>query len=223
MVWNPDGGDTGKVPNKPSWAGGWLDFSSNPDNTNKLFLSSYSPPQSYGGLLGPYLSGISAFRCPEDHSTATFFAREFQRVRSVVMNGYMNGRRADGSVNAFTKAPFANFQTLSDIRTVQPSKLFVFIDAREDSINDPVFKMDLTKNLDASNNVTPGTSWIVDYPADWHEGGTTLSFVDGHVEYWRWIDTRTTPSHNRGQFLQLNFSSPNNADMGRLSKATSYR
>lgn len=36
----------------------------------------------------------------------------------------------------------------------------------------------------------PAPVWI-DTPAVPHSGGTCLSFVDGHCEYWRWSDPRT--------------------------------
>src|SRR5882672_9124671 len=72
LVANPGGADSGKVAAKPSWAGGWLDFSgSNPDNTNTSLLIHDGSPNSYGGLLGSYLKSASVFRCPEDPSFTT--------------------------------------------------------------------------------------------------------------------------------------------------------
>ncbi len=45
----------------------------------------------------------------------------------------------------------------------------------------------------------PAAYTLVDFPADWHEGGDTLTFVDGHVETWRWRDARIMPVLVQGQ------------------------
>ena len=81
-VWNPDGGDAGKVVTKPSWSGGWLDFTTNPDNTNTALLMDFNPPWSYGGLLGPYVKNPKIFRCPADKSSVVILGRKRDRVRS---------------------------------------------------------------------------------------------------------------------------------------------
>ena len=143
------------------------------------------------------------------------------RVRSCSMNTYMAGRRVDGSLNSWTRPPFRNFQTVNDFVRLKPASAFVFLDEREDSINDACFGMDLTKCLDASDQPVGSALWIVDLPADWHDGGATLAFADGHAEYWRWQDARTRPTHVAGQALLLNTLSADNPDIARLAKATS--
>lgn len=221
LVWNPDGGDSGKVPTKPSWAGGWLDFSGgNRDNTNTALLTGYNPyGTNYGGLLGKYLISTSVFRCPEDPVSVTSFGESYPRVRSTSMNAYMSGRRADGSLNSWAHLPFRIFQTVNDFARLKPASAFVFIDEREDSINDSVFSMELAGFLDANDNVVPGQSaQIIDRPADWHDGGAGISFADGHAEFWRWTDPRVAPV--RTGLLPGN-TTIGYPDMPRLSKAAS--
>jgi len=221
VVWNPEGGDAGKVATKPSWAGGWIDFSSSTDNTNVALLTSYNPPSSYGGLLGPYLSSAAIFHCPEDFSTAQFPGRRLARVRSVSMNTYMGGRQTSGALNSWNRSPFRTISSINDFTRLKPSATFVFIEEREQSINDPVFATHLPFMLDANDDPIPSGAWIVDYPADWHDGGATLAFADGHSERWRWKDSRTTPARVSGQTLLNNIPSADNPDMLRLAKATS--
>jgi prepilin-type N-terminal cleavage/methylation domain-containing protein len=38
---------------------------------------------------------------------------------------------------------------------------------------------------------------IVDQPAALHEGGTWITFVDGHCEFWKWLDSRTTAPNSQ--------------------------
>jgi prepilin-type processing-associated H-X9-DG protein len=111
------------------------------------------------------------------------------------------------------------FGKLSEIIEPAPSKALVFIDEREDSINDGVFQIDMS----GASPSNPNSSTIVDYPADWHNRGANLSFVDGHTETWRWRDQRTIPPHRRGQLIPLGVGSANNPDVGRIQAAASRR
>lgn len=222
LVPNPDLGSAGKISSRPSWAGGWLDFSINADNTNTELLVSYgSKAGPYGGLMGPYVKKNPAiFRCPEDQSTMVVFGKTLPRCRSVSMNSYMAGYWAGGS-NSFVSSAFHLFKKSSDIFSPRPSLALVFIDVREDTINDPTYKFDLPKDLDSSNNLTPANFTMVDYPADWHEQGAVLSFADGHVEHWKWRDRRTLPAHTPNTLIPLNVASPGNPDVGRMARSIS--
>jgi prepilin-type N-terminal cleavage/methylation domain-containing protein len=54
-----------------------------------------------------------------------------------------------------------------------------------------------------------GDKWV-DFPARWHYDGTCISFVDGHVEYMKFLDKRT---------LRINTfytTTPDNIDLKRL-------
>jgi prepilin-type processing-associated H-X9-DG protein len=67
-----------------------------------------------------------------------------------------------------------------------PVDMFVFLDEREDSINDGWFASD------------PDTLWeMVDWPASYHGQAAGYAFADGHSEIHRWHDPRTTPPLDR--------------------------
>ena len=223
LVWNPDGEDSGKVWFKPSWSGGWLDFYSSPDNTNtELLVSPGTPAGRYGGLLGPYVQKNSRiFKCPSDKSTVTFFGRKFPRVRSVSMNTYMNGLRADGKLNLWSDRNFKLFRRSGDFVKPGPAYAWVLIDERDDSINDPCFSVDMADSMDRNNNLTPPSFQMVDYPADYHNKAGGISFADGHAEVHRWSDSAKVPAKSAISLSAVNFST--NPDVGWLAERTSAR
>ena len=106
---------------------------------------------------------------------------------------------------------------MSEILDPRPSEAFVFIDDREEAINDAWFAVDMT----GYSPPAPSAYQIVDYPADRHNRAGNLSFVDGHVETWRWQDRRTMPQHSFGQPMPLNMPSPDNPDVARLQAVAS--
>jgi prepilin-type processing-associated H-X9-DG protein len=80
---------------------------------------------------------------------------------------------------------------------------FIFLDEREDSINDGWF----ASNPDVLD-------WIVDYPASYHGNAAGFAFVDGHSEIKRWRDPRIMPVLKEGQELPLDQNAgPNNYDV----------
>lgn len=98
------------------------------------------------------------------------------------------------------------YAKLSSIRS--PVNCFVFLDEREDSINDGWFASD------------PATlDWIVDYPASYHGKAAGFSMADGHSEIKRWRDPRIMPVLRAGQNLPLNqYAGPNNFDVRWLAQ-----
>ena len=89
-----------------------------------------------------------------------------------------------------------------------PSKNWLLIDEREDSINDGFFVVDMLGYPNA-----PASIMLVDFPASYHNGAAGLNFADGHSEIKKWVDARTRPILKKGQHLTLNISSPRNPDM----------
>jgi prepilin-type N-terminal cleavage/methylation domain-containing protein/prepilin-type processing-associated H-X9-DG protein len=76
----------------------------------------------------------------------------------------------------------------NQIRETSPSSTIVFLDESPNTINDGFFAVLVGAN-----------QWYNDLPAYWHTRGCNFSFTDGHAEYWRWSDPRTsTPSPNAG-------------------------
>ena len=211
LVPNDDGGNTGKAASNPSWVGGWLDFTSSLDNIEIRFL--VDPNYLYGGKLGPYVKNPGVFKCPADKSQVRLFGRMYSRVRSLSMNGWCNGRRT-------WKSPTEgiNYKKMSEITRPSPAELWVMIDEREDSINDGWFATDFDSYLGG-----PGSFYIVDYPASYHNEAGGLNFADGHSEIKKWLDPRTRPFLKPGELIPLNVPSPNNPDMGWLLPKSTAR
>src|SRR5262249_39330639 len=134
----------------------------------------------------------------------------YPRVRSMSMNNWMNSASA---WNGATE--FKIIKKTTDMTTPSPSKTWVLIDEREESINDGFFVV--TMNQVGQNCV------LVDYPASYHNGAAGLNFADGHSEIHRWRDSRTVPPLRDGSNLQLNISSPNNQDIAWLQERTTGR
>jgi prepilin-type N-terminal cleavage/methylation domain-containing protein/prepilin-type processing-associated H-X9-DG protein len=180
LVPNQDGGDTyvgvetgSKV---QSWVDGWLDFSPNTTaNTNQLYLST-----SY---IAPYTKNLGIYKCPGDVYNCTMWGQKVPRVRSVSMNGFIEGGAYAGQHDAYSSHWYANwwsYQKMSDIVNPVPSQLWVFVDEQADSINDG-WLITTIDNL---------TGWS-DLPASYHGGACGFSFADGHAEIHPWRDAGT--------------------------------
>ena len=193
-----------------SWVWGWLNLDNSPDNTNILYLE-----QSKLWPLGA--NDLSLWKCPGDKSTSTYDTGTYPRVRSVSMNSWMGSYHADGTPVPWRGSTNGTvFCRLTDIVTPDPSSAFVFLDEREDSINDGYFAVDMT------GYGTSGDSFIlVDYPASYHNNCGSLSFADGHCEIKRWRDPRTMPPLQKDQNLNWYIYTPNNPDIAWLQNHSS--
>jgi len=181
---------------KKTWALGWLSLTELADNNRTDYLLE--------AQLGPYVKNLECYKCPGDKSMYTWRGGSGPRVRSVSMNGYL------GDPNGGTKTPgYLQYKKLSNLSVPGPSRTWVFIDEREDTINDGFFWVDM-KGL---NN--PSATYIGDFPASYHAGGGGLSFADGHSEIHKWTDPRTTPPI-KPTGMQYGVPSPNNDDMAWL-------
>jgi prepilin-type N-terminal cleavage/methylation domain-containing protein/prepilin-type processing-associated H-X9-DG protein len=129
------------------------------------------------GYLFPYNRATSLYHCPADR--APVFALDGRvlqqpRTRSYNMNMSING--LNGRNGSLWWIP--SFQKVDEIKNPSPANLFVFIDVHEDGILDSLFGIPI-----------PGDyydgKWF-DLPANRHNQGAGLSFVDGHVERWKW-------------------------------------
>jgi len=202
LVFNRDGGNVGKAQADAAWAGGWLDFNNgNTDNTNTTLLIN-NDKWPWGAFLGTYIKSPQEFKCPADKAVALFGTVRVPRARSISMNNFVGemSRLWNSSPKYFLYAK------LSSIRS--PVNCFVFLDEREDSINDGWFASD------------PATlDWIVDYPASYHGKAAGFSMADGHSEIKRWRDPRIMPVLRAGQNLPLNqYAGPNNFDVRWLAQ-----
>ena len=194
----------GSYPGSGRWVSGWMDLSSNSDNTNTLYLTDDRFSQ-----LAPYLRAPGVYRCPSDRSAVMIAGRAHPRVRSVSMNCWMNyvGSEEIG------QDEYRVFRKLDDIILPRPVNAWVLMDEREDSINDGLFKTDLKRRGAAAR--------IGDFPASYHGRSAGIAFADGHAEIKRWVDRRTTPPMRLRQLLDLDVPSPDNPDVAWLQERSS--
>jgi len=196
-------GQTGYADTNKTWCVGWLDNTAyRQDNTNTVFLMM--------SQLGKYAGAVGVYKCPADRSLNKG-RTGVPRVRSISMNGYLGERGGPYT------AGYVQFKKLSDIQ--KASQTWVFVDEREDGINDGWFAV----NMDGYDPIKPTAYTIVDFPASYHNRACGFSFVDGHSEIRKWVDARTAPVVKFGQPLSLGQPSPNNQDVAWLQDRTSVK
>ncbi len=191
---NLDGSAAGR--SNRSWAGGWLDFSSvNTDNTNVALLLDHNLYPN-GAYLGPYVRTAEAFKCPSDNSKSDITSPPSPRVRTYSMSNRVGDQARSWTGNS----AYLMYTTLGSLTSPKPAELFVFVEEREDGINDPTFLVDPDNLYN-----------VVDYPAMYHAASGAFGFADGHSELHRWQDPRTTPVLGSG--LTVNVVLTNNSDV----------
>ncbi|MBE7500559.1 MAG: prepilin-type N-terminal cleavage/methylation domain-containing protein [Verrucomicrobiales bacterium] len=173
-----------KVRNVGNWASGWLDprQANNTDNTNTLLLLD---PQ--WAVLGPYAQSAAIYRCMASKVTARAGSTRLPVVRTVSMSGWMGWPNT-----APWNVGYRLFRKTTDIIDPSPSETFVFIDERDDSIDDAYFATDM------------GTHQIVNFPASYHGGSGGVTFADGHAEIHRWRSEQLLRRQQLGTQTQKN-------------------
>jgi len=198
LVYNRDGTLVGTDAPDRAWVAGWLDFGTGQPagaNTNVQMLVNHDA-YPYGAWLGPYIKNPASFHCPADQSKAKFGAAVVARVRSLSMNCYV------GAMSRTWTSPSKYGLCTKYAQIKSPVDMFVFLDEREDSINDGWYASD------------PDHPWqIVDYPASYHGQAAGYSFADGHSEIHRFRDPRTTPPLSYVNLLALNVNLPGDVDI----------
>jgi prepilin-type N-terminal cleavage/methylation domain-containing protein/prepilin-type processing-associated H-X9-DG protein len=178
------------------WVHGSLDFTANRSNWDVNQDLAKSPLWNFCG------KNAAIWRCPADRSMVKVSGVIHDRVRSMSMDCWFNSDDA----SAFSPG-FRVYRKSSDLIDPGPAGTWVFMDEREDGINDGELVVSMNGYPDKPNQ------WmLVDYPASYHNGAAGLSFADGHSEIRRWVDARTKPPVKKGN-LNLNVPSPNNQDM----------
>ena len=169
------GPGAGSTLENPGWVAGEMELDC--DSGDKLASIStvmlVGPAYVPFGSIGGYVKNPAVYRCPADKSTVTFTNGPLPRVRSVSMNVFMGGKPG---------TRFRHFGRMQEIVTPSPSEAWVFIDEREDSINDGLFAVDAAARYA-----------IIDYPGGYHNNAACLSFADGHVDMHRWLERTTQP------------------------------
>jgi prepilin-type N-terminal cleavage/methylation domain-containing protein/prepilin-type processing-associated H-X9-DG protein len=134
------------------------------------------------GLLWDYTKSLPTYKCPADRSTAIEAdGRQYPRVRSVSMNGNMNG---NSWYTALIDSTYFTYRKYPEIIRPPPAQAFVFLDEHPDDIDDGYFLVNLTVHACWGN-----------MPANYHNGACGFSFADGHAEIRKWQDPYTLAAH----------------------------
>jgi len=149
------------------WVEGWLKNVKDATNVNHL--------KAPKGMLWDYNKSLGIYKCPSDKSTVNVGrGKILPRIRSVAMNGNMNG----SSWYTAEIPGWWTYRKYSDIDN--PALRFVFLDEREEGIDDGYFLVFLNRRISWGN-----------LPAIYHNGAGGLSFSDGHAEIKKWLDPDT--------------------------------
>ena len=195
---------SGGVNKVPNWVSGWLDIgSSNASNWDIQTDIVKSPLWPYCG------KNYKIWRDPADRTTVKFRGQVYPRVRSYSMNNWMGGPAWGASGAGWTV-----YSKIGNMSFPGPSKLWVIITERPDSLNDGYFVVDMAGYDTATPR--PRSYKIVDYPASYHNGSAAIAFADGHSEFHKWLDPRTIPPLDINRELALNVASANNVDVAWL-------
>jgi prepilin-type N-terminal cleavage/methylation domain-containing protein/prepilin-type processing-associated H-X9-DG protein len=195
----PDNGQTisGYVQNL---AGSWVVGNAQRDvNTTNI----------QAGVIFRYVGAAGVYHCPADNSTVTG-AASLTRTRSYSLDGWLNSsynNSANGASWVPQDYPWMPLK-VSTMHNPPPTGVYGFADVNEQSIDSGL----LIEDQPAW--VVPSTDIWLSLPSDRHRQGCNLSFLDGHVEHWRWL----APKVYNG-FGTRPKSNSDRADLRRLEEA----
>jgi prepilin-type N-terminal cleavage/methylation domain-containing protein/prepilin-type processing-associated H-X9-DG protein len=177
-----------------TWAGG--NSHGLPDATDVALVQN--------AVLYPEVKSLGVYHCPGDNAVVQ--GAGVPRVRDYSLNGMM-GENSAGS--AYVHPGISEVIKFSQLVDPGPSKANLFVDEQASgdpaltSIDDGYFAVNLAE-----------TRWQ-NIPASRHGNGGTLSFGDGHAEFWTWREPTT-------HTLQGNMvaSVANDRDLRRVKEAT---
>ena len=124
------------------------------------------------GTIYPYVNSTEIYHCPSDRSVVD--GTNTPRIRSYSMDWYLNGETDPQYISMYPASYFVGLVTKGK-SILNPSKVFVFLDESQWTINDGDFGV----------YRAPIQQWE-DVPSDRHSQGANLTFADGHCENWTW-------------------------------------
>jgi prepilin-type N-terminal cleavage/methylation domain-containing protein/prepilin-type processing-associated H-X9-DG protein len=202
LVWNAIGDDV------VGWVENHMDYDpANSANTNIAFL--IDPTYA---LLAPYTARqYNIYKCPSDESKV----QGHPRVRSISLNQAMNSQ--NDWMSHITGKAYLVFVKMSSFNRMSPAQAYTFIDEHPDSVNWGEFAVAM---IDQS---TLADAYIIDVPASFHNGASSLSFADGHAEVHQWKDARTRVPVKYMDYGLNEFATPYNQDSLWLAQHTSVQ
>ena len=118
-----------------------------------------------GGSIFPFVKGIDCYRCPADRSVV--LGTTVPILRTYSLSCYMGGPPADTT-------QYGVVPVLKTGQIRNPSRALTFLEEDDSTIDDGHFLYSTTIN-----------AWL-NIPTWSHQNGATLTFADGHGEYWKW-------------------------------------
>ena len=197
----------------PSWIGGvapnngWLDWTSDQNNTNWQSLVQYGH-----GLLGGYVANnFKVFTCPVNGAFLSPAQRPLGwagRCRSCAMNGAIGDGEVYGGL-AYA-ATFWKAKKMVDLMFPGPSSSWLIMDEHPDSIDDGI--------LYTSYTYTSGTGDFSELPGGQHNGACGIGMADGSSVMHKWVNPTTL--HPVTYTYDDNINVQNNKDLAWLANAT---
>jgi hypothetical protein len=140
---------------------------------------------------------------PCGQKLSTIGGQRYPHVRTMSMNSWLGSYLPDGTdISGSSFGDGKVIRRTSDMIDPSPSKTFVLLDEREDSINDGWFAI----VMDFDKDRQPVAKTLLDYPSSYHDGAGGLNFADGHSEIHRWLDARTKPPMKKDFHLTIAFT-----------------
>ncbi|MGH7991994.1 MAG: prepilin-type N-terminal cleavage/methylation domain-containing protein, partial [Limisphaerales bacterium] len=162
--------------------------------------------------MWPYCGkNLAIWKCPADTSFVVVNGQQKPRVRSMSMNVYLGGW--GGTFGGWNWGSLIIYRKQSELFNPGPSRVFVFLDMRQDSIDMGNFAADMAGWPDQ-----PASYGFFDLPGSYHGRAGGFSFADGHTEIHVWRDDRTMPLLVPEGNVNDSFSSPNNPDVAWLQQ-----
>jgi prepilin-type N-terminal cleavage/methylation domain-containing protein/prepilin-type processing-associated H-X9-DG protein len=194
-----------------TWVKGLMDFDPNNRSNWDPRIDIMKSP------LWPYCGKSTAiWKCPGDRSFVTVNGQPKPRVRSMSMNVWFGGFAGDDG--GLSGGGWRLYFKMSDLVDPGPSRTWLLLDMRQDSIDIGNFATDMTGWADS-----PSATGFYDLPGMYHNRACSFSFADGHSEIKRWLDGRTTPPLLPEGEVPDVFRTPNNPDVVWLQERATRR
>ena len=127
------------------------------------------------------------------------------------MNLYLGGWGGTAGGYRGYVSDFKIYRKYHELSNPGHSKVFVFLDMRQDSTDMGNFAVNMAGWPDL-----PLLYSFWDLPGFYHHGSAGFSFADGHSEMKRWRDSRTMPPLNPNRSVNDIFLSQGNVDVAWL-------
>ena len=172
---------------------GWIRGNVDQDGNNPANWDVNTLLDPKTAVLGPYTKSPGIYHCPGDWVTLKRAGASYRRIRSVAAsqavgswsdNTPTKGYWLDRADVGGTKNPGGKWRVFArDSDVLKSSQTWVFIDEHPASINDGGFGF----RMSDTPAQTASQGWV-DFPAGFHGGAASLSFIDGHGELHKWIE-----------------------------------